>query len=53
MKSQNLFFVFLPQGREQEHYSFGGVLYCRNQKEALEIATEVGGKMCVSQICLN
>lgn len=50
---QHLFFVFLPQGREAEHYSFGGILYCRTQREALDIAIEIGGKMCVSTYYLN
>ena len=50
---QHLFFVFLPQDRESEHYSFGGILFCDTQKEALEIATEVGGRMAVMPIFLN
>lgn len=50
---KKLFFVFLPQGKEDQHISFGGVLYCQDQKDAEEIAAEVGGTVQVTTIFLN
>lgn len=50
---KNLFFVFLPQGKEDKHISFGGVLYCRGLEDAKEIAREVGGEVRVAQIYFN